>query len=332
MKVKKVNILSAELDEPLDQAGFRHVATSVGLRLGAQRIGASVYQAEAGLPIWPYHYHHGIEEWLYVVAGAPVLRESAGERILTPGDLVCFPSGQLGAHTLKGPGRLVIFAAGHDVEPYMSVYPDSDKVSGPEGILLRNSAVGYWHGEGTAGPSEAVAVVREPKRSPPRPAVNALTLREEAADPHAPAGFRYRAAKLLPGTDRLEATVVDLDPGEGSEPYHYVCGREEWSLVLAGTPTLRHAQGEDQLEAGDLVCFPDGPAGAHRLFNRDESVVRALFLSTAGLPANVCYPDTGHWLIRNGLGLDEVVVREAGPLQANTRSSGVAGPEEVRSD
>ena len=73
-----MNILSVELDEPLDEAGFRHVATTVGLRLGAQRIGASVYQAEAGLPIWPYHYHHGIEEWLYVIAGAPVLREPAG--------------------------------------------------------------------------------------------------------------------------------------------------------------------------------------------------------------------------------------------------------------
>src|SRR5207248_11042628 len=101
--------------------------------------------------------------------------------MLAPGDLVCFPSGQLGAHTLKGPGRLVIFAAGHDVEPYMSVYPDSDKVRGPEGILLRNSAVSYWHGEGTAGPSEAVEIGREAKRPPPQPAGNALALREEAA-------------------------------------------------------------------------------------------------------------------------------------------------------
>jgi uncharacterized cupin superfamily protein len=311
VSVKKVNILSVELDESLDEVGFRHVATSVGLRLGAQRIGASVYQAEAGLPIWPYHYHHGIEEWLYVIEGAPVLREPAGERILAPGDLVCFPSGHLGAHTVKGPGRLVIFATGHDVEPYMSVYPDSDKVSGPEGILLRSSAVGYWHGEGT-GPSESVEIVREPESSPPQPAVNALTLREQAADPRAAAGFRYRAAKLGPllGADRLEGTVVDLDPGGGAEPYHYVYGREEWMLVLAGTPTLRHRQGEDQLEAGDLVCFPEGPAGAHRLVNHGESVVRALFLSTTGLPANLCYPDTGHWLIRNGLGQDEVRLRQ----------------------
>src|SRR4029077_15195323 len=137
VSVTKVNIETVELDERLDDAGFRHVAASVGPRLGARRIGASVYQAEVGVPIWPYHYHHGIEEWLYVIAGAPVLREPAGARSLTPGDLVCFPSGHHGAHAVKGSGRLVIFATGQHVEPWMSVYPDSDKVSGPEGILLR---------------------------------------------------------------------------------------------------------------------------------------------------------------------------------------------------
>jgi uncharacterized cupin superfamily protein len=298
VSVEKVNILGVELDEPLDEAGFRHVATSVGPRLGARRIGASVYRAEAGFPIWPYHYHYGIEEWLYVIAGAPVLREPAGERLLTPGDLVCFPSGHLGAHTLRGPGRFVIFATGHDVEPYMSVYPDSDKVSGPEGILLRSSAVGYWHGEGTAGSSESVEIVREPEGSPPQPAVNVLALHEDGVN----------VGPLL-GADRLDGTVLDLDPGEGSEPYHYVYGREEWLLVLAGTPALRHPEGEDQLEPGDLVCHPEGPAGAHRLLNCGESVARALRLSTTGLPANVCYPDTGHWLLRNGLGRDDVVVR-----------------------
>jgi uncharacterized cupin superfamily protein len=333
VSVNNVNILSVELDEPLDEAGFRHVATSVGLRLGAQRIGASVYQAEAGSPIWPYHYHHGVEEWLYVIEGAPVLREPAGERILTPGDLVCFPSGHVGAHTLKGPGRFVIFATGYQLQPYMSVYPDSDKASGPEGILLRSSAVGYWHGEGTAGPSESVEIAREPEWSPPQPAVNALAVRAEAADPHAPGGFRYRMAKLGPqlGAERLDGTLLEVEPGEGSEPYHYVYGREEWLLVLAGMPTLRHRQGEDQLEAGDLLCFPEGPAGAHRLLNRGQSFVRALFLSTTGLPANVCYPDAGHWLIRNGLGRDEVV-RVTGPRGANTASSGAAGSEVVTSD
>jgi uncharacterized cupin superfamily protein len=295
--VRKVNVARVDLDTPLDEAGFRHVAASVGARLGAQRIGAGVYQAEAGVPIWPYHYHHGIEEWLHVIAGAPVLREPAGERLLTAGDLVCFPSGHLGAHTVSGPGRFVIFATGQNEEPWMSVYPDSDKISGPGGILLRTGAVGYWHGEGTATAPDPVAAAREPEWSPPRPAVNVLALPPEAAEPLGPPL----------GADRLDAAVVHLGPGEGSEPYHYVCGREEWMLVLAGSPTLRHPLGEDRLDAGDLVCFPDGPAGAHRLANRGESAVRVLFLSTTGLPANVCYPDTGRWVMRNGPGPDGVV-------------------------
>ena len=56
MSVETANILSVELDDPLDEAGFRHVAASLGSRLGARRIGASVYRAEASAPIWPYHY------------------------------------------------------------------------------------------------------------------------------------------------------------------------------------------------------------------------------------------------------------------------------------
>ena len=143
----------------------------------------------------------------------------------------------------------------------MSVYPDSDKVSGPEGILLGSSAVGYWHGEGTAGPSEPVEIVREPEQSPPQPAVNS---------------FREEATELGPllGAAQLDGTVVDLEPGEGSDAYHYVFGREQWLLVLAGTPTLRHPEGEDRLEAGDLVCFPEGPAGDRRSIAASRRCVR----------------------------------------------------------
>ena len=276
MGLAKVNILGVELVEPLDEAGFRHTATSVGERLGARRIAASVYEAEAGIPIWPYHYHHGIEEWLYVIDGAPLLRDPAGERTLAPGDLTCFPSGPAGAHTLAGPGRFVIFATGEHEEPWMSVYPDSGKVSGPEGILLKSSAVGYWHGEGTAEAAES-ADVRIPEPSPPGPSM-------------------------------LDASIVELEPGRASEPYHCTYGREEWLLVLAGTAALRHPGGEDALERGDLVCFAEGPSGAHRLSNPGGVAVRALLLATTDLPANAFYPDTGQWLLRNGPG-DEVELR-----------------------
>jgi uncharacterized cupin superfamily protein len=296
VSVRKVNLVGVELDEPLDESGFRHVATSVGPRLGARRIGAGVYEAEADVPIWPYHYHHGVEEWLYVIAGAPVLREPAGERALAPGDLACFPCGHAGAHTLRGPGRFVIFSAGNEAPPYLSVYPDSDKISGPGGILLRSGAVDYWHGEGTTGATAPVAPRREPETSPRRPIVNVSALR----------GNEVLGPRL--GAERLDATTIDLPPGAGGEPYHYVHGREQWLLVLTGTPTLRHADGEDRLEPDDIVCLPDGQAGGHRLLTRGDTAARALLLSTTGLPANVCYPETGRWVLHHGPGDGAAVV------------------------
>ncbi len=71
MSMRKVNVLSVDLDQSLDEAGFRHLGTMLRPRLGSHRIRASVYGAEAGDTIWPYHYHRGIEEWLYVLSGEP---------------------------------------------------------------------------------------------------------------------------------------------------------------------------------------------------------------------------------------------------------------------
>ena len=262
MTVRKVNVVSVGGDEALDVTGFRHVQTLLRSRLGAYAIGATVYQAFAGQLIWPYGYHHGVEEWLYVIAGETVLREPAGERALTPGKLVCFPSGHLGAHAVAGPGRVVIFSTGDHVEPWLSVYPDSDKVSGPDGIFPRQSAVGYWHREGTGAPVEDDRVVlrREPESTARRPAINALSIPVQAMDPDAPAGFRARTATLGPllHAQRLGTTVVEMDEREGAESYHYQYGREEWVLVLTGTPTLRHPAGTEELAPGDLVCLPRG--------------------------------------------------------------------------
>ena len=81
-------------------------------------------------------------------------------------------------------------------------------------------------------------------------------------------------------------------PGESSWPYHYEYGAEEWALVLAGTPTLRHPDGEDELEPGDVVCFPDGPHGAHKLTNRGTETARVMILSTFERPAVAFYPDS----------------------------------------
>jgi len=50
--------------------------------------------------------------------------------------------------------------------------------------------------------------------------------------------------------------------------------------VLAGRPTLRTVDGERTLAEGDVVSFPTGRAGAHRIDNRTDTPVRVLIVST----------------------------------------------------
>jgi uncharacterized cupin superfamily protein len=63
-------------------------------------------------------------------------------------------------------------------------------------------------------------------------------------------------------------------------------------LVLTGRPILRHPGGEDELAPGDVVCFPHGPEGAHKLTNRGAEPVRILMLSTMQNPDIATYPDS----------------------------------------
>lgn len=154
--MRRFNILTGELPVHQDRPryswrGRRGLAREHDLRW----LGASVYELPEGQWTFPYHYHHGVEEWVYVVAGAPTLRDPTGERVLAAGDLVCFPSGPDGAHAVRGPGRVVLFSGvAATGTPSVSVYPDSDKLGvrpadgGPDRLdFRRGDAVGYWDGE-----------------------------------------------------------------------------------------------------------------------------------------------------------------------------------------
>jgi uncharacterized cupin superfamily protein len=109
-----------------------------------------------------------------------------------------------------------------------------------------------------------------------------------------PAGYRAGTARIGPsiGSRRMSSTVYELPEGESTWPYHYEYGAEEWLIVLDGRPTLRHPGGEDELEPGDVVCFPEGPEGAHKLTNRGSRTARLMIVSTYDRPAVAVFPDS----------------------------------------
>jgi uncharacterized cupin superfamily protein len=110
-----------------------------------------------------------------------------------------------------------------------------------------------------------------------------------------PAGYRSATVQVGPliAGMALGASVYDLDPGESTAPYHYEHGNEEWLLVLDGRPSLRHAGGGAELEPWDVVCFPEGADGAHKVTNNTDTQVRVVILSTKRKPAVFVYPDSG---------------------------------------
>jgi uncharacterized cupin superfamily protein len=93
------------------------------------------------------------------------------------------------------------------------------------------------------------------------------------------------------GSTAMAMFIYDLEPGEGSSPYHYEY-EEEWALVVEGTVVVRTPDGEHTLQRGDLVRFPAGPAGAHKLMNRSDAAARTLLFSSARVPAVSVYPDS----------------------------------------
>jgi uncharacterized cupin superfamily protein len=131
--------------------------------------------------------------------------------------------------------------------------------------------------------------------------------------PQLPNGFRRSSVRVgsLFGAARTGLSVYELPPGQAVSPYHYETPDEEWLLVVSGTPTLRHPDGEEQLEPWDIVFFPSGPAGAHLVRNNSESTARvAMFSSKSALVGAVVYPDSDMvWTWSDDGAVDMIVKR-----------------------
>jgi len=124
-----------------------------------------------------------------------------------------------------------------------------------------------------------------------------VELRHDEDDP---AGYGCGYARLGPvlGAEQLGLTVYELPPGQSICPYHYETGEEEWLIVLAGRPTLRTPEGEQELRPWDCAFFAAGEAGAHKVTNRSGDPVRVCIWSNRLPVATSVYPDSekvGAW-------------------------------------
>ena len=121
---------------------------------GAKNSLVSVYEIPPHKSAYPYHFHHNNEETFYILSGEGVLRTPDGERKVSAGEFLFFPTGPAGAHKLTNSSDAenlvyIDFDVVHDVD--ITIYPDSEKIGvwgmGINQLYPQAEAVDYYDGE-----------------------------------------------------------------------------------------------------------------------------------------------------------------------------------------
>jgi uncharacterized cupin superfamily protein len=128
-----------------------------------------------------------------------------------------------------------------------------------------------------------------------------INLREHELTPYedGPEGHRFsgRSIARAVGAERTGFGLYELEPGQSTWPYHFELGSEEWLFVVEGEVTLRTPEGERALRAGDVVCFVEGPAGAHAVRNDSDATAR-FAMPSVDEPTNAAvYPDSNSFVL-----------------------------------
>jgi uncharacterized cupin superfamily protein len=127
----------------------------LGAATGGEDIGCSLYRLPAGERSWPYHYHTGNEEAMYVLSGRGTLRLAGEEHGLSADDYVALPADERGAHRVVNDSDdpLTYLAISTMNEPDVTVYPDTDRIGvfagSPPGSDEERTVHGYYRREDT---------------------------------------------------------------------------------------------------------------------------------------------------------------------------------------
>ena len=142
-----------------DDTAFRRKQPGDAAADGDPEIGCSLYELPPGGTSWPYHYHEGNAEAIYVLSGEGRIRLDGDRHGIDAGTYVHLPPGEESAHRVVNDSDepLRYLAVSTMREPDVTVYPDSGTIGvfagsppgGREerpvsGYYRRDDDVGYW--------------------------------------------------------------------------------------------------------------------------------------------------------------------------------------------
>ncbi|MDR3159260.1 MAG: cupin domain-containing protein [Zoogloeaceae bacterium] len=122
-----------------------------------------------------------------------------------------------------------------------------------------------------------------------------ITRREAIAPERVAHGdFVYDKRLVVAKTDNQCAVAfMDIAPGKSAYPRHYHFDVTEVFYVISGNGRVETPEGDKPVSAGDVIVFPPGAAGAHRIWNTSESEsLRYIDFDTTAINDLMCYPDS----------------------------------------
>ena len=126
-------------------------------------------------------------------------------------------------------------------------------------------------------------------------------------------GYEYYRRKFVPfgGANNAMVSIYEIPPKKTAYPYHFHHKNEETFYILSGRGILKTPEGERTVTGGELLFFPAGLEGAHKLTNASETemLVYIDFDVVHDLDIAV-YPDSdkiGIW----GMGINQIFPKTA---------------------
>lgn len=140
-------------------SSFGAVRQRAGTAVGAKKLGYSFFTVSPGKAAFPFHFHNGNEEMIYILQGEGTLRLGNENIPVGEGTIVSFPPGPDHPHQLiNTSARDLRYLVVSTMEyPDISEYPDSNKIgayvtsAGPQAgfraLYLKEKNVPYYEGE-----------------------------------------------------------------------------------------------------------------------------------------------------------------------------------------
>ena len=106
--------------------------------------------------------------------------------------------------------------------------------------------------------------------------------------------FEYYKHLIIPREgNQCTVAIMEIPPLKASYPYHYHIAVTEVFYIISGEGMVTTPEGEHDVSAGNIIVFPPGEAGTHKIFNTSQSeMLLYIDFGTTAQADVTFYPDS----------------------------------------